>query len=491
MQNTVRRMRRAYSVQIGGDMQRVLIHNLKAGQVFAESLFLASGQKLLTSGTVLTPRHLEVMYRHGEREVILAESLEELESGGVVSRYDGKKLAVGQKARAGVVSRAGQMLLEPGEEIEEHHLDAVEAGGAYLGNVGSGPAGRRGEEGAAQRARLLLADELAEALDAQSRQLPMRVQPAGHCDWMTPRDAATWPRATELAEQRSESVQALRQLFARIEAGVPVGVDDFKPILDGLLDKLAGHPTRFTQLALLIKGREDYLPDHAYATAVLAMSIAANLKWEREDIRRLGLAALVCDLGMLLVPHRIRIGACELTDIDRGRVQKHPMGTLAMLECTEGIPAIVKLAALQHHERENGSGYPRGKRKDMICDYARVLAVADAFAATMSPRHYRKQKLPYVAMEETLRQASTMLFWPPACRALVQSAGLFPVGSYVKLSSGERAHVIGSNPGAVDRPLLQPLDEAGAPRGDAIDLSKLPKQTLAVVRPIDITAPVI
>ena len=475
---------RAHSGTIGLDMQRVRINKLKPGEVFAESLFLASGQKLLNSGTVLTQRHLDVMYRHGDLEVILAESLQELEAEGIVSPCDGRKLTVGQRAKAGVVSRAGQVVLEPGEEIEEHHLDAVEAGGAYLGR--SSAAEDEARERAAHRERLLLADELAEALVARTDKLPLRVAPAGHSDWIVPGDPSQWPGVPQLAEQRAQAVQVLRQLFARIEAGVPVAVSDFMPLLDELLDKLSKFPTRFTQLALLIKGRDDYLPDHAYTTAVLAMSIAANLKWDRDDVRQVGLAAMVFDLGMLLVPHRIRIGACELTDIDRGRVQKHPMGTLAMLECTQHIPDIVKLAALQHHERENGSGYPRGKRKDLICDYARVLGVADAFAATMSPRHYRKQKLPYVAMEETLRQASTMVLWPPACRALVQSAGLFPVGSYVKLSSGQRAHVIGSNSQSVDRPLIQPLDDQGQPIGTTIDLSEIPKQTLAVVRPIDI-----
>lgn len=456
-------------------MQRIRIHNLKPGQVFAESLFLASGQKLLNSGTVLTDRHLEAMNKLGELDVILAEGFEELETGGVVKRCDGRSLTVGGKARSGVVSRGGQMLLEPGEEIEEHHLDAVEAGGAYLGNAG-----------AVQCERLLLADELAEALDAAGPSLPLRVEPAGPGEWAKSGGDGEWPTAEELARERAESVRVLRQLFARIEAGVPVGLDEFAPVLDGLMARLAGYPRRFTQLALLIEGRDDYLPDHAYTTAVLAMSIARNLKWGWENVRELGLAALVFDLGMLLVPQRIRSGAAELTEAERQRMQKHPMAALAMLQCVDGVPAIVKLAALQHHERENGSGYPRGKRTESICDYARVLAVADTVAATMSPRRYRKHKLPYVAMEETLQQAATMTFWPPACRALVQSAGLFPVGSYVKLSTGQRAHVIGCNPEAPARPLIQPIDEPGRPGGKPIDLSSVPKETLTIVRPIGI-----
>jgi HD-GYP domain-containing protein (c-di-GMP phosphodiesterase class II) len=204
-------------------------------------------------------------------------------------------------------------------------------------------------------------------------------------------------------------------------------------------------------------------------------------------VRRIGLAGLVFDLGMLLVPQRVRQGADQLNNADRERVHKHPFYSLSMLEKVDDCPPIVKLAALQHHEREDGSGYPRGRRKEMICDYARVLAVADAFAATMSPRSYRQQKLPYIAMEETLRLAAAMVFWTPACRALVQSAGLFPVGSGVKLSSGQLAHVIGSHAQMVDRPIVQPLDQQLRPVGKPIDLSQVPKEQLSVVRPVQIS----
>src|SRR5690606_179551 len=138
----------------------------------------------------------------------------------------------------------------------------------------------------------------------------------------------------------------------------------------------------------------------------------------------------------------------------------------------------------QHHERENGGGYPRGTRREQVCDYARVLAVADSFAAATEPRSYRKPKLPYIAMEETLRSTATMVFWKPAARALVQAAGLFPVGSYVKLSDGCNAHVIAANSKALDRPAVQPLDADGNDKGDPIDLAELDKKALSVVRPI-------
>lgn len=462
-------------------MQRIRIKTIKPGQTFPQSLFLASGQKLLDANVSITERYLELLRRYGDQEVVLAESLDELAEAGLVQKVH-TRLAVGQTSQEGVYTRTGALLLEPGQEIEEHHLDAISAGGGVYRGGGSGPAGD--DE---RRSRLLAADDLIVSLEQELTTLPRTVAPARQQDWMHPVDPSSWPRAAELFEQRAQAVDTLRKLYARIEAGVPVASDDFNPIVDDLLDKLSQHPTRFTQLALLIRGRADYLPDHGYTVAVLAMSIATNLKWGREDVSRIGLAGLVFDLGMLLVPQRVRQGADQLSNADRERVRKHPLYSLSMLEKVDDCPPIVKLAALQHHEREDGSGYPRGRRKEMISDYARVLAVADAFAATMSPRSYRQKKLPYIAMEETLRLAAAMIFWSPACRALVQSAGLFPVGSGVKLSSGQLAHVIGSHAQMVDRPIVQPLDQQLRPVGKPIDLSQVPKEQLSVVRPVQIS----
>jgi hypothetical protein len=87
-------------------------------------------------------------------------------------------------------------------------------------------------------------------------------------------------------------------------------------------------------------------------------------------------------------------------------------------------------------------------------------------------------------MEETLRSTTNMALWKPAVRALLEAAGLFPVGSYVKLSNGKNAHVIASNPKQLDRPTVQLLDEAGKPGADTIDLATKKPGELSVVRPL-------
>lgn len=459
-------------------MERIGIKQLQPGQVFTQTLFSPSGQKLLNAGIPLTQGHIDLMRRSSEWEVISANDVNELMAAGVVTKVDSSSLRVGQTADESLISSGGQMLVEPGQAIEEHHLDALEAGGggAFI------PSNKSKQQ--QRRERILLGDALVEELEKEIPNLKLRVKAENASAWIEPAGPSSWPDPETLSQQRSIWVERLRDTFARIEAGLAVDLNDLVPLIEDLLDRLAHHPTRFTQLALLCPRREDYLPDHAYTATVLAMAIAAQLKWPREAVHEVGLAGLVFDLGMLLVPERIRSGGCQLTDIDRSRVQRHPVFTLAMLQVVQNVPTIIKLASMQHHERENGSGYPRGARRDATCDYARVLAVADSFAASTEPRHYRRPKLPYIAMEETIRSTSAMAFWKPAVRALLQAAGLFPVGSFVKLSNAKSAHVIASNPKQLDRPTVQPLTADGQADGPCIDLAAVPTRSLVVIRPI-------
>ncbi|MFA9478990.1 HD-GYP domain-containing protein [Phycisphaerales bacterium AB-hyl4] len=455
-------------------MQRLKVNQIEPGQIFSQSLFLPSGQKLLSDGVKVTERHVKAIRQCGARELLLADSVVELVAAGVVQRADRSRLVVGQTAESELLTQSGQVLLGAGEQLEQHHLDALDASGeAYEG-------GKRSGNGT--RERILMADALLEELEQVAAEIPLRIKRANQT-WIKPTEADDWPDPDALITKRDKSVEKLRTLFARVEAGVSVPVSCFDELVDDLLIDLARHPQRFTQLALLCPRRENYLPDHAYTVCTLALAIAVKLRWSRDDTRQLGTAALLADLGMLLVPERIRTGSCQLTDIDRARVHRHPVFSLAMIQEVVGVPDALRLAAVQHHERENGSGYPRGRRKNQISDIARVLAVADTFAAGTEARHYREMKLPYAVMEETVRNASSVFLWAPAVRGLLAVAGLFPVGSYIRLSNGSRAHVLASNAKMIDRPLVQLLDEEGLPKGKPIDLATIRRAALFVVRP--------
>lgn len=296
---------------------------------------------------------------------------------------------------------------------------------------------------------------------------------------------APWPDIGLLAAVRGGLISQLEDLYERLARGSGIQFDEVLDVVRTLERMLVDHRTSFTQLALLVERRDDYLSDHAFSACVFALATSAQLTWSIEDVRLAGAAALLHDTGMLLVADRIRRGGEQLSEADRARVQKHTAYSLSLLESVAGVPAAVKTAAYQHHERENGSGYPNQLREDDIADIARVVSIADVYAALSSPRNYRTNRLPYTAMETLVRDAGTNQFWKPAARALVQAAGLFPVGSYVKLTSGQSARVMAANPNHLDRPTIALIGDDGVPAAELVDLSILPKERIAVERPIE------
>jgi HD-GYP domain-containing protein (c-di-GMP phosphodiesterase class II) len=168
-------------------------------------------------------------------------------------------------------------------------------------------------------------------------------------------------------------------------------------------------------------------------------------------------------------------------------VRRHPTYSVVLLEAVEGVPEDVRLAAYQHHERENGSGYPRGLRGRAISDVARVVALADAFAAAAARRRYRAKKKPYEAIEELIRQAASGVYDRSCARALVESVGLFPVGSHVLLSNRTPAVVVGVQPEAIDRPIVRVLQRsaAGSTLGITVHLADFSRNELWIAEPID------
>jgi len=428
-------------------MKSISLSELRVGDCFDRSLFLAGGQKIVPAGTKLTERHLDMLMRQSSSVLYLAESADELSSGQTPGGGGGSR---DRSSRGGATEANDPNVAR----LRKQRMDQAEQAAQRMADL-------------AQSCNLRIAPEEMEVWDVH-REPP-----------------APWPDEQELRTFREALVDQLRELHRRVDQGDSTDIADFAAIVDALWRKLIDHRERFTQLALLVPRRDDYLPDHAMCVAVLAMATGAQLTWSEVDVRVAGLVGLTCDLGMLMVPARIRSGGEQLTDIDRGRVQRHTAYSVAMCDAINGLPEPVKLAAYQHHERENGSGYPNHLREGDIHDLARVVAVADVFAALTSPRHYRQNKLPYTAMEQMVRFAAASQFDKPATRALVQAAGLFPVGSFVKLSNDHIAQVVAANANHLDRPIIRLIDDDGQPADKAIDLSGVPAKQIKVQRPVE------
>ena len=134
--------------------------------------------------------------------------------------------------------------------------------------------------------------------------------------------------------------------------------------------------------------RDPYTAGHQKRVALISEAIARNLGWKLESIQALYMASMVHDLGKVAVPSEILTKPTKLTDVEMKLVEGHVEAGYQILK---NIPFPWPIAEIvhQHHERLDGSGYPRGLKGDEICKEARVLAVADTIEAIASHRPYR------------------------------------------------------------------------------------------------------
>jgi HD-GYP domain-containing protein (c-di-GMP phosphodiesterase class II) len=245
--------------------------------------------------------------------------------------------------------------------------------------------------------------------------------------------------------------------------------------------------------------------EHAYATGALSVAIAVRLGWSVWDVRAAGLAGLMADSGMMLLANDLRTLARPLTEIEWNAMRRHPAYSLALSAHVLEMPEIVPLAVYQHHEREDGSGYPLGLRthagggggvilganvgpnaaaldRSPICDVARVVAVADVLAGASAPRAHRPRLTAHGAVQLAVREAAAGRLDKATVRAAVKAVGVFPAGSYVRLSSGQLALVESvHDPERADRPIVRLVETSGLFESEAADAAALSEDTGAGV----------
>lgn len=227
-----------------------------------------------------------------------------------------------------------------------------------------------------------------------------------------------------------------------------------------------------------------WVVSHSVNVAIFTIKIGNGLKYEKEKIHQLALAALLHDVGMVKVPNRVLFKHGKLSPAEFDHIRKHPEeGYEIVKHLKDDYPYVTKVV-YQEHEREDGSGYPQGLKGDEISDYARIIGIADLFEALVHGRAYRDGFITYHAIQKIIQNKSKT-FNPKFIRALVNSVSMFPVGSHVRLSSDEIARVISVNKLRPVRPIVEIVEDAEGrklPTPQRVNLEEEP--LLYITKPI-------
>lgn len=220
--------------------------------------------------------------------------------------------------------------------------------------------------------------------------------------------------------------------------------------------------------------REDnYLSRHITNVCILSLAVGIQMKFNKSRLHILGMATLLCDIGIYSL-RSIIAQPRELSDDEFRKVKEHSARGAEIVSRMGSPYNVIKEVIEGHHERINGKGYPSGLKGNAINDYAKIIGLVDTYEAMTHCRPHHQAKMPHQTIREIM--GSLRLFFEPAIiKALVDKISIYPVGSFVKLNSGDTAKVISSNSDSPLRPLvLILLDSYGKriPEFETLDLSK-------------------
>ena len=238
---------------------------------------------------------------------------------------------------------------------------------------------------------------------------------------------------------------------------------DAAPALEavvGLVDSLERNMDALMCLPRM-RQRDAYLYTHCVNVSVLLAVYALVSGEGRDKVMTNAVAGIFHDIGKALLPVALLNARRKLSLTEQTLVMRHPMLGSNLLSTFPSVQAEVLQSALEHHERFDGSGYPKGLVGSAISDMGHLTAIADTYDALSSRRPYKGALFPHKTLG-VLYQLRQSQFHPDMVETFVRMVGIYPVGSVVELKDGYRGVVTGSN---FDNPMLPVVTLALDPQG--------------------------
>lgn len=212
---------------------------------------------------------------------------------------------------------------------------------------------------------------------------------------------------------------------------------------------------------------------HSLNVAIISRIIGKWLHFSNEELDTLTLAGLLHDIGKTKIPDEVLNKDGKLTDEEFQMIRNHPKYGYDILK-SQPLNSHIKKAALMHHERCDGSGYPMGLTMEEIDDYALIIAIADVYDAMTAARSYRAPLCPFEVIAE-FEKDGLQKYKPKYILTFLENIANAYQNNRVMLSDGTSARIVLLNHRRLSKPLVQ-LDD-----GACIDLEKSPLYIKAII----------
>ncbi len=253
---------------------------------------------------------------------------------------------------------------------------------------------------------------------------------------IVPIDAELAPAGSTYAR----TAEVLGNLFKDFASNNILDLQEVDAVVRDMVESMVRNPDALMLISRLLQ-EDKAVYGHGINVAIYLVALGRHLSLPKDMLEQLGTLGLLLDIGKTRLPHELLHKEGRLTSEEFDTIKNHVSICLEILKELPDVHPDVLEGVAQHHERENGSGYPAALSKGDISLFGRMAAIADSFSAMTNPRPYAEVIPAYEALQVMINYGRD-LYHPPIVEQFIRAIGIFPIGSMVELSTGEVGVVI-------------------------------------------------
>ena len=238
-----------------------------------------------------------------------------------------------------------------------------------------------------------------------------------------------------------DAVDAVKEMAHAVHIDKAASMRKMNTIVQTLVDNILDNRDALLGLTSL-KMYDEYTFTHSVNTSILAVSLGTFLSFAKPQLAALGVAGLMHDIGKMNVPLEIINKPGKLTDEEWEEVKRHPIEGALILADIPGVSKMAMVAAFEHHQHGDVRGYPRIDESLQQHPFSQIISIADAYEALTAARVYYKIQMPAEKAMQILLSKRGTAFNPILVKAFVNMIGIFPIGTILKLDTGEAGLVV-------------------------------------------------
>ncbi|QXB54670.1 HD-GYP domain-containing protein [Aeromonas sp. FDAARGOS 1415] len=265
-------------------------------------------------------------------------------------------------------------------------------------------------------------------------------------------------RALKIRRLYQEARELQGKFIRHLKAGEPIDITPLAAVAEEMVDTMFTHGDAMLCLAR-IRAKDAYLMEHSMNVAILLANFGRYLGLDRGVLKELTLGGLLHDVGKIMTPDAVLNKPGKLTDDEFRVMREHVVHSHDILIATAGITPTMLEVAANHHERLDGTGYPRRLKGDELSLYTRMSGIVDVYDAVTADRVYKQGMSPTQAFRILLKGINHH-FDAELVTKFIKCMGVYPVGTLVMLSNQRLAIVMQRNEQQPLKPVVKVIYHA-------------------------------